>query len=382
VSEKYADVLMSWLREAGYTHCFFVAGGNSMHLLDGARRTMTCVPFVHEVAAGIAAEYFNEAGGPGSAFVLITAGPGLTNLVSALAGAYLESRELLVIGGQVKSTDLASCGLRQRGIQEIDGVAIAAPVTVAAERVEQPISQTKLLKLVSAGRDGRPGPVFIEVCLDAQGAPVDRADLEHPRSEPRATASKAPAHYAGHIVGLLRNSSRPVWLLGGGVPRGTTRELLRRGRLSDVPLMTTWNGADRIPADHPNYFGRPNTWGQRYANVLIQQADLIVAFGTRLGLQQTGFNWQAFAPLATVVQIDIDPAELGKGHPRIDLGVEGDAGTYLEVLASQLDYTDWGEWVSFCRHVQALLPLDEPANQTGSGYLNPYSFVLALSEHK
>ena len=103
---NHADQVMNWLRELGYTHCFFVAGGNSMHLLNSARQQMECVPFVHEVSAGIAAEYFNEARSEGQrAFVLVTAGPGMTNLVTALAGAYLESRELLVLGGQVKSSD-------------------------------------------------------------------------------------------------------------------------------------------------------------------------------------------------------------------------------------------------------------------------------------
>src|SRR5665647_1207921 len=110
-SMKYSDLVIAWLHELGYTHCFFVAGGNSMHLLDGARRTMTCIPVVHEVAAGIAVEYFNEqasaSGSQERAFALVTAGPGVTNIVTAIAGAYLESRELLVIGGQVKSTDLA-----------------------------------------------------------------------------------------------------------------------------------------------------------------------------------------------------------------------------------------------------------------------------------
>ncbi len=132
---KYTDVVMAWLQELGYSHCFFVAGGNSMHLLDGARQTMTCVPVVHEVAAGIAVEYFNEvaeARGTGQrAFALVTAGPGLTNILTAMAGAYLESRELLVLGGQVKSSDLAGPTLRQRGIQEVDGVAMSAPVSSA-----------------------------------------------------------------------------------------------------------------------------------------------------------------------------------------------------------------------------------------------------------
>ncbi len=172
-SEKFAVVLMDWLVELGYTHCFFVAGGNIMHLLDGARTRMVCVPVAHEVAAGIAVEYFNESGGNGRAFALVTAGPGLTNIITAVGGAWLESRELLVIGGQVKSTDLATGGIRQRGIQEIDGVAITRPITVESVRIEKPVSRAQFMKWVARGRQGRPGPVFLEVCLDAQGAPVD-----------------------------------------------------------------------------------------------------------------------------------------------------------------------------------------------------------------
>src|SRR5882724_12680853 len=112
---KYSDVLAEWLVDLGYTHCFFVAGGNIMHLLESCSRRLKCIPVVHEVAAGIAAEYFNEANLGGKAFALVTAGPGLTNIVTAIAGAYLESRELLVIGGQVKTSDLANQKLRSRG---------------------------------------------------------------------------------------------------------------------------------------------------------------------------------------------------------------------------------------------------------------------------
>src|SRR3981081_1904832 len=125
---KYSDLLADWLVELGYTHCFFVAGGNIMHLLDALRVRVTCVPVVHEAAAGIAAEYFNEAGGTGKAFALVTAGPGLTNIVTAIAGGWLESRELLVIGGQVKSSDLATGGIRQRGVQEVDGGGVGRAV--------------------------------------------------------------------------------------------------------------------------------------------------------------------------------------------------------------------------------------------------------------
>lgn len=97
---KYAEVFADWLVELGYTHCFFVAGGNIMHLLDGVRTRMTCVATVHEVAAGLAAEAFNATGNEGRAFAMVTAGPGLTNITTALASAYLDRRELLVVGGR------------------------------------------------------------------------------------------------------------------------------------------------------------------------------------------------------------------------------------------------------------------------------------------
>jgi acetolactate synthase-1/2/3 large subunit len=379
---KYADLVMAWLADLGYTHCFFVAGGNIMHLLDGARRRMTCVPFVHEVACGVAAEYFNESDGDGRAFALVTAGPGLTNIVTAMAGAFLESRELLVLGGQVKSTDLATGGIRQRGIQEIDGVAIARPISVESVRVEQPISRKAFVAAVEAGRQGRNGPVFIELCLDAQGAPVDVAALEAgyepvqvgPGDEPIAVAAGA----VDELVTLTRASQRPVWLIGGGVTRETAASITDQLVATGIPLMTTWNGMDRLDAGLPTYVGRPNTWGQRSANIILAQADLIVVFGSRLGLQQTGFNWQEFGRSGKVVQIDIDAAELAKGHPTLHLGLAADANTLLEAMCGH-DYPPFDDWLSFCREVRELVPLRDPENVTRPGFVCPYQFFLDLS---
>jgi acetolactate synthase I/II/III large subunit len=375
---KYAELMVDWLVELGYTHCFFVAGGNNMHLLDGVRKRMTCVPFVHEVAAGIAAEYFNEAGDQGRAFALVTAGPGMTNIVSALAGAFLESRELLVLGGQVKSTDLASDGVRQRGIQEVDGVSLAAPVAVLSELVSAPVDRERFMGFVTKGRTGRPGPVFIEVCLDAQGAPVERADFERAVATTTVGTAAEVSDDVRAIKQLMDNATRPVWLIGGGVSRETAAKVLPQLRKLRVPVMTTWNGMDRIDAAEEFYLGRPNTWGQRYSNILIQQADLVVAFGTRLGLQQTGFNWQQFVPVGKVVQIDIDEAELRKGHPRVDLPIHADANSVLTALAAE-EFPSFGSWLSFCQKVKGLVPLQDPANITAAGYVDPYAFVEELS---
>jgi acetolactate synthase-1/2/3 large subunit len=380
---NHADQVMNWLKELGFTHCFFVAGGNSMHLLNSARQKMECVPFVHEVSAGIAAEYFNEARAEGQrAFVLVTAGPGMTNLVTALAGAYLESRELLVLGGQVKSSDLASGGLRQRGIQEIDGVSIAQPITKCSIRIEQPISKESFVDAVVAGVSGRPGPVFLEFCLDAQGAPAMDNDglISNEAMSPKRMQTKS-SDLSG-AVAILAASQKPVLLLGGGVSRSSLETLMPLIEASGIPVMTTWNGADRIASGHSQYLGRPNTWGQRSSNILIQQADVVVAVGTRLGLQQSGFNWQEFVANGKIIHVDIDEAELTKGHPTTTLVIHADANDFLQKLLVEIGNSKaeaWNSWLLDAQKVRASLPLSEAVNGYYDGFLNPFDFALQLS---
>lgn len=375
---KYSDVLAGWLKQLGYTHCFYVSGGNVMHLLESCSRHFKCVAVIHEVAAGIAAEYFNEVGRPEKAFALVTAGPGLTNIVTALAGAFLESREVLVLGGQVKTEDLAHGKLRQRGIQEIDGVSIVRPVCVTSQLLDRVIDRKEFYDVVSSGSAGRRGPVFIEVPLDVQGRMVDRAALDRGAVPAAPHVPVAPPSDIDRLAAAVRESERPMLLIGGGTERSRARRLFGRSADLGVAISTTWNGTDRIGADHPNYFGRPNTWGQRYSNLLLQQADLLVAVGTRLGLQQTGFNWRRFVPGGRVVQIDIDDSELRKGHPRIDWSLCADANDVLERLLER-DLGDHAAWLAYCRGVKERLPLLEH-NETGPNYVSPYGFADTLSD--
>lgn len=378
---KYSDQLTNWLCELGYTHCFFVAGGNIMHLLESCSRKFTCVPVVHEVAAGIAAEYFNQVSTMGRAFALVTAGPGLTNIVTAMAGAYLESRELLVIGGQVKVSDLARGQIRQRGIQEIDGVSITRPVTVTSAIIDTTIGRPAFTCLAESGSHGRKGPVFLEIPLDIQGAKIDESAVKTaPAHAPGPAFEQISNNVLNDIVARLHHAERPVLLIGGGIDRQTSERVLDSLAHVGIPLMTTWNGIDRIPEDHPLFFGRPNTWGQRAANILMQQSDLLIALGTRLGLQQTGFNWQQFIPVGHVIQVECDRAELQKGHPQVALPVCGDANGVLEFISQQTDLPGYNEWISFCRKVRSIINFDDPANHTGEGFISPYEFCHKLSD--
>lgn len=374
---KYSDCLAEWLAELGYTHCFYVAGGNIMHLLESLSHKLDCRAVINEVAAGIATEYFNETSPEGKALALVTAGPGLTNIVTAMAGAYLESRELLVIGGQVKTADLARGALRQRGIQEIDGVSIVKSVSVLAELIEEPLSFREFARRVLRSRHDRKGPVFLEFPLDVQGKTVDFPnevldDLDGSK------ALVSDQDFAV-ILNRLDQAERPLLLVGGGVSRESVNQALDGLARLGIPIVTTWNATDRIDFEHPLYMGRPNTWGQRSANLVMQQADLLLALGTRLGMQQTGFNWRGFLPNGSVVQVDIDEAELEKGHPEIDLGICADANNVLSRLSDSTLKADYSDWVAYARSVRLAIPLVEPVNQTRSEYISPYCFVDTLS---
>ena len=378
---KYSDQIALWLAELGYTHCFFVAGGNIMHLLESCSHTLTCIPVVHEVAAGIAAEYFNEVSASGRAMALVTAGPGMTNVVTAMAGAFLESRELLVIGGQVKVADLARGQVRQRGIQEIDGVSIAKSISVTSELVDRVLDRAEFVRLAESGSHGRKGPVFLEFPLDIQGVNVESDALNAlPGTKTEDVFEPIPDTVLESVFELLRDSKRPVLLIGGGISRESAASLLEPLAKTGIPLMCTWNGIDRIPETHPMFMGRPNTWGQRGANIVMQQADLLIALGTRLGLQQSGFNWQQFIPVGKVVQVECDRAELEKGHPRVDLPICGDANLVLRRIAERTDLPAYSDWVAFGRSVRALIHPNDPQNKTGEGFVSPYDCVLRLSE--
>jgi len=351
-----------------------------MHLLDSARKLFKCIPVINEVAAGIAAEYFNETNPNGQrAFALVTAGPGLTNIVTAMAGAYLESRELLVIGGQVKTQDIKPKNIRQRGIQEIDGVKLVESITVTSTRIDSIMEFAKVQQLLNSGI--KPGPVFLEIPLDIQGSEVGFTPPEI-LVKPRASFLREPREqFINAILTEIKKSSRPVLLLGGGISRTSAELNSDRVAKSGIPVMTTWNGMDRYGSDQPNYWGRPNTWGQRSSNILIQQADLIIALGTRLGLQQTGFAWKEFAPHAKTFQVDIDRYELEKGHPVLSGSLADDADIVLKEFLDEYESTScsFHDWLEFGKKTFEHFPLNDRNNQTSPGFVSPYVFIEALS---
>jgi len=373
---KYSDQISLWLKETGYTHFFYVGGGNVMHLVESLSRYLHGIPVIHEVAAGIAAEYFNATSKKNKALALVTAGPGLTNIVTAAAGAYLESRELLILGGQAKVEDMSNSGLRQRGIQEIDGVSIMKPITKKSILMDKVWTKEYFSGVIHNVSDDRPGPVFIEIPIDIQARKVSVDSSEINFSDKRLKINNKEL---AKIQKLLSKSKRPLILIGGGVTRETAHKLADTLKSFGVPVATTWNGIDRIDSKHTCYVGRPNTWGQRSANIIIQQTDLLIVFGSRLGFQQTGFNWKSFCPVGKVIQIDLDEQELNKGHPMIELGLAVEANNALEKFLS-LKPPECSEWSNFCKDIRKKIPLfEEGINKEFHGYVSPHKLIKIIS---
>ena len=391
---KYSDELASWLIDEGYQTCFFVAGGNIMHLIESFSKKFEMIPVVHEVAAVIAADYYNEASSAGSysprgkALALVTVGPGVTNTVTAVAGAFVDGRELILIGGQVKSSDLKQSDERQRGIQEVDGVEILKSITKASMRLDQRITEAHFKKIVAASGQNRKGPVYFEVCLDVQGSEASSLDndLEAPDSGvlPKPPLSNVYEVCESDLTSYLKSSLRPLILVGGGVSR-SQKTLIKDIKKLGIPIATTWHGADRIPSDDELYAGRPNLFGQRWANIILQQADLLISLGSSLGLQQTGFNLQEFAPMARILQVDVDMTSMKSAYKPsivpVHMSVENFVGKMLslEQLPDIQSSRSWANWKDFVVRVRGEIPLVEPVTYSDDQSINPFHFLEVLS---
>lgn len=386
---NFSDHIMSELRSLGFTHCFFVPGGNSAYLLESARTRFECVSFVHEVGAAIATEYFNESSPPGKrAFSLLTAGPALTNSVTAVASSWIEGRELVIVGGQAKSPDLRVDGTRQRGFQEIDGVELLKSITKKSIRLKPSGPFSEVRESVQIATRGRPGPIFMEVCLDDSQAAygtrkptIQKLKLEVPADEKQK--KEAAAASVVEITKLILGSTRPIMLLGGGITRMSAPGITDRLEAIQIPVGTTFNGTDRVGADFPNYCGTPNWYGSRWSNLVVQQADLIVAVGARLGVLDTGYNWEEFAPGAKIVRIDVDNEGLLSGRPSTFLEVTAAPDDFLGQILDELDskaVPQWEAWKASIHKIRKSLDTVDPANTVGLGYVEFMSFVRRLSD--
>ena len=362
---RLADFVMRFIADQGVKHVFLVTGGGAMHLNDALsrRHEIEAVCNSHEQASAMAAEVYGKATN-NLGVALVTTGPGGTNAVTGVAGAWLDSTPTLFVSGQVKRPDRMfdaaghPLGMRQLGVQEVDIVSIVTPITKYAVTVLDPLTiRYHLEKAVHLARSGRPGPVWIDIPLDVQASPIEPDTLEG--FDPGELAAREePADLRlqiDEIIEALNASKRPLIFAGNGIRLARAEaEFAALIQLLNVPVVATWCAADLISSEDPLFVGRPGSVASRGANFALQNCDFLLTIGVRLDFAITGYAPENLAREAHKVMVDIDPAELAKLAPHIQTPVRADARLFLsEVLSrrsrlAQVDRTDWNsrsaEW--------------------------------------
>ena len=386
---RLADYLMGRVADLGVRHVFTVPGGGAMHLDDalGLNPDLEHVCNLHEQACAIAAEaYARVTNLPGVA--LVTSGPGGTNALTGVAGAWLESTPCLVISGQVKRADLmGDSGVRQLGSQEVDIVSLARPITKYAVTVTEPASiRYHFERARWLARSGRPGPVWLDVPLDVQAADVEPSALAGfgpPEDDGTADAERLAAQVA-RTVELLSAAERPVLLVGNGVRLAGARDaLLELVDLLGIPVLTTWMGADLLWEDHPLFFGKPGAVAPRGANFTLQNADLLLSIGARLDFAVTGYAQEQCARAARKIVVDVDAAEIAKLRMPVDLPVCVDALTFITALrdrARGVPPVDRRDWLERCGRWKAAYPIVLPEYWEQRDRVNTYVFASVLAD--
>lgn len=386
---RIADYIAELLARHGIRHVFSVTGGGAMYLNDGLGHhpSLQCIYNHHEQACAMAAESYARIHNRMAA-VCVTTGPGGTNAITGVLGGWLDSIPMLILSGQVRyDTTARSTGLRIRamGDQEFDITRAVGCMTKYAEMVTDPTRVRYCLeKAIALAQSGRPGPCWLDIPLNVQGAWVDTEDMEgyDPGEDPEEVP-KVTEEQVRFILEKLRNSSRPVLNAGNGIRIAGAAEVFRKVvEKLGIPVVTGWNSIDLMEDDHPLYAGRAGIMGDRPGNWAVQNCDLLLSIGSRLSIRQVGYNYQSWARAAYTIVEDVDQEELKKPDLHIDYPVWADARDLLEALDRALPgeaMSAGREWNARCRSWRKEFPVVRREHYEQAEPANVYAFIHALS---
>lgn len=391
---RLADYVADFLVAHGVTDAFSVVGGGAMHLNDalGHKEGLHVTYNHHEQACAIAAEAYARLDNKIAA-VCVTTGPGGTNALTGVVGGWLDSIPMFILSGQVRYDTTARYALqytetplRAMGDQEYDIVKSVTPMTKYATMIEDPKQiRFALEKAWHLATTGRPGPVWVDIPVNYQGCFIETDELEG--YDPAADDALLPPPVDEATVALLleklKSAERPVFHAGYGIRLSGAYETFRRvAEKLNIPIVTYWNAVDLVENDHPLYCGRAGNMGDRPGNWAIQNADFILAIGTRISIRQVGYNWKTWARAAEVMMVDIDRAELKKPTLHVEYPVWADAKDFLEKLDAAVSEPVFagGLWNDTCRRWKTDYPVVQEKHRAENGETaNVYAFIDYLS---
>ncbi len=384
---KLSDYVIKRLEETGVKHMFMLPGGGAMHLNDslGKSKKIQYIGCLHEQACAIAAEAYARVNNT-LGLLMVTTGPGGTNALTGIAGAYLESTPVFVVSGQVKRTDMINGqGIRQQGMQELNIIPVVAPITKYAALVDDPQKiRYHLERALYEATHGRKGPVWLDIPLDVQATVIDEHSLIG-FTPSEASKNKELDEKVLQVIDALNCSERPVLLAGNGIRLANAiPEFEELCKELNIPVLTTWNGIDLIEETNPLYFGRPGGLGHRYANFMQQNSDFFLSLGARLNLLQTGYNFDGFASAACKIMVDIDEAELHKINVRPDLPICADAGDFIRTLLkykNRIQKKDRNNWFQYGNRLKVKYPIVKPEYWNQKELVNTYCLLETISNY-
>ena len=382
---RVADYISDFLVDKKIKHTFLLPGGGNMYLVDGVgkNRNIEVVPCLHEQGVSIAAEAYSritENIGVG----IITSGPGSTNAITGVAGSWIDSIPLLIISGQVKTDDIMKNNLiRQKGVQEVDIISMVKKIT----KFSQTIKRKEDIKIVLEkafyfATNDRPGPTWIDIPLDIQGAPIDSSKLKGWKITTFKKNKKIKKQNIAKVLKLISQSERPIILVGHGVRlSGKTKLFQNVINKLGIPVVTTWNAMDLLPYKHKLNIGRPGVVALRAPNFAVQNSDLLISIGSRLDNIITAFDSKNFARSAKKIVIDIDKNEINKLDMRIDLAIQSDAKLFLESLLANFKINKFNfiKWQKKCLQWKNKYTINDGKNFNKRKTINHYEFVESLS---
>lgn len=388
---KVSDFIFKHLVECYQVHhCFLVTGGGAMHLNDSIGHTegLSYVCNHHEQASAIAGEGYYRASGR-LAVTCVTTGPGGTNAITGVLGQWLDSIPGLYISGQVKqTTTIDACPelpLRQLGDQEADIKSMVRSITKYCVTITD-VHDVKyeLDKAIAIATSGRPGPVWIDVPLDIQGAYVEESELREfdPKELDNPTDEQKIVNQLTSLIDHISKAKAPVIYVGNGVRlAGRTEAFIRLAERLNIPVVTAISGSDIIWHDHPLCYGKPGICGDRIGNIMVQNSDLLIIMGTRLSIRQLSYAYDLFAPKAFKTMIDIDAAEMDKPTLNINLKIHADLSMAIDELLRLTEgksLPDFAQWRQWGREIESKLPTLFDDNPDCDGYANSYKFADEL----
>ncbi|MEO8104030.1 MAG: thiamine pyrophosphate-binding protein [Betaproteobacteria bacterium] len=376
-----------YLKSRSVDLVFTITGAGDVRMIEALRRQGIDYVCPHHEQAGVMASLarYRLSGRP--AVTMVTGGPGATNTISGIADAYLDSIPCIIIAGQERSDFMQpSDTLRGKGIQGLQMVQITTPLVKYAHCVMNPHDIRAVLdEAFHQAFSGRPGPVWVEIPQDLQNIDINPETLRGFTPPPPKVDMPKMRAAAEETLRLLQGAQRPLLWVGHGIRLGGAEEQFRAifDRLG-VPALVSWNGADLVPDDHPLFVGRAGTYGQRWANLAVQNCDALICLGTRLAIPQRGYVDSEFARAAKKVVVEIDPDELNKLKCRVDVAVLGDVKDFLLVLgealsASNLPARDFSGWSAHCAAWREKYPMSQPQHASDSP-INSYNFIDRLSD--